>query len=127
MTVDYADLIYSDECMQQLIRMVRPLNFDDETLAYENMVEVGHGKTFLETDHTLDNYQDEIWAPKLIERSTWESWCERGMKDIRQVSLEKARQMYHELENHEILPEEVRQAIDAIAEASVDKAKNIKR
>lgn len=127
LTVDYADLVYSNECMRQLIRLVRPLHFDDETLAYENMVEVGHGKTFLETDHTNFNYQEEIWQPQIIERNTWESWSERGKKDIRQVAFEKATQMYHELENTEILPEDVRRAIDAIAENSAEKAKNIKR
>ena len=127
LTVDYADLVYSNECMRQLIRLVRPLHFDDETLAYENMVEVGHGKTFLETDHTIFNYQEEIWQPQIIERNTWESWSERGKKDIRQVAFEKATQMYHELENTEILPEDVRRAIDAIAENSAEKAKNIKR
>ena len=51
--VDFADMIYSDECMQILQRMARPLNFDDETLAYDNMEEVGPGNTFLETDHTF--------------------------------------------------------------------------
>lgn len=91
------------------------------------MVEVGHGKTFLETDHTIFNYQEEIWQPQITERNTWESWCERGKKDIRQVAFEKVTQMYHELENTEILPEDVRRAIDAIAENSAEKAKNIKR
>lgn len=127
LTVDFADLVYSDECMRQLVRLVRPLNFDDETLAYDNMVEVGHGNTFLETDHTLFNYQDEIWQPKIAERNTWEAWCERGMKDIRQVAYEKMIELYHEVEDEEILPEDVRRAIDEIAENSLEKTKDIKR
>ena len=71
--VDYADLIYSDECMKILQRMVRPLDFSDETLAYDNMEEVGPGNTFLETDHTFDHYRDEIWMPQVMERGTYEN------------------------------------------------------
>ena len=125
--VDYADLIYSDECQSILQRLVRPMHFDDETLAYDNMEEVGHGGSFLDSDHTLENYQDELWKATVMERNNWDNWVARGSKDIREVCLEKAQKLYHELENKEILSKEVRDAIDAIAAASEEKAKNIKR
>ena len=125
--VDYADLIYSDECMSILQRLARPMHFDDETLAYENMEEVGHGGSFLDSDHTLENYMDELWQPTVMERNNWDNWAGRGSRDIRDVCLEKARKLYKELENKEILPQEVRDAIDAIAAQSEEKAKNIKR
>lgn len=125
--VDYADLIYSNECMEILQRMVRPLDFSDETLAYENMQEVGPGNTFLETDHTFENYKDEIWMPKVMERSTYEHWELTGKKNIRQTCLEKAKQMLEEVKDLQILPADVREQIDKIAAESWDKAKNIKR
>lgn len=125
--VDYADLIYSDECMRILQRLVRPLHFDEETLAYDNMVEVGHGGNFLESEHTLFNYQDELWTPTVMERGNWENWKEKGGKDIREVCLQKAKQLLHQVENEELLPKDVRDAIDLIAAQSADKAKNIKR
>ena len=125
--VDYADLIYSDECMKILQRMVRPLDFSDETLAYDNMEEVGPGNTFLETDHTFDHYRDEIWMPQVMERGTYENWEAKGKKDIRQVCLEKVQKILKEVENEELLPKEVRDAIDEIAAGSEEKAKNIKR
>lgn len=127
LTVDYADLIYSDECMQILQRMAKPLNFDDETLAYENMKEVGPGNTFLETDHTYDNFRDEIWMPRYMERGTWENWEGNGSKDIREVCFEKVKEIIDEVKDTEILPEDVRDAIDEIARNSEEKAKNIKR
>ena len=110
-----------------LQRLARPMNFDDETLAYDNMEEVGPAGNFLDSDHTLENYQDELWVPQYFERNNYEKWVERGSKDIREVCLEKARKLIQELENKEILPQDVRDAIDAIAEASEEKAKNIKR
>lgn len=127
LTVDYADLIYSDECMQILQRMAKPLNFDDETLAYDNMKEVGPGNTFLETDHTYDNFRDEVWMPRYMERGTWENWESSGSKDIREVCFEKVKEVIEEVKDIEILPEDVRNAIDEIARNSEEKAKNIKR
>ena len=125
--VDYADLIYSNETQMALQRLARPMHFDDETLAYDNMEEVGPAGNFLDSDHTLENYQDELWVPRYFERNNYEKWVERGSKDIREVCLEKARQMIEELKDKEILPKEVRDQIDAIAAASEEKAKNIRR
>ena len=41
-------LLFREMCIRDR-RMARPLSFDDETLAYDNMEEVGPGNTFLET------------------------------------------------------------------------------
>lgn len=125
--VDFADMIYSDECMQILQRMARPLSFDDETLAYDNMEEVGPGNTFLETDHTFEHFKDEIWMPRYMERGTWENWEANGSRDIRDICAEKVKDMLEELRDYEILPKDVRDAIDAVAAGSSEKAKNIKR
>lgn len=125
--VDYADLIYSNECMSILRRLARPMHFDDETLAYDNMVEVGHGGNFLDSDHTLENYADELWRPTVMEHGTYEGWEKKGSPDIRTVCLQKARELLREVENEQLLPDDVCAAIDAIAAASAEKAKHIKR
>lgn len=125
--VDYADLVYSNECMRILQRLVRPLDFSDETLAYDNMEEVGPGNSFLETDHTLFNYKDEIWMPEVMERGNWENWQAKGSLDIREVCRRKAKDLLDEVRDVELLPQDVRAAIDAIAAGSAEKARNIKR
>ena len=125
--VDYADLIYSDECMSILQRLVRPMHFDDETLAYDNMEEVGVCGSFLDSYHTLENYPTELWTAKVMERDNYDGWVARGAKDIREVCLEKARELYHQVEDKELYSKEIRDAIDAIALASDEKAKHIKR
>ena len=125
--VDYADLVYSDECMSILQRLVRPMSFDEETLAYDNMEEVGPCGSFLDAYHTLEHYPTELWTAKVMERDNYDGWVARGSKDIREVCLEKARKLYHELENKELYSQEICDAIDAIALASNEKAKHIKR
>lgn len=125
--VDYADLIYSNECMHILQRLGRPLDFSDETLAFDNMEEVGHGGNFLESEHTLFHYQTELWVPEIMEHGNWENWHSRGAKDTREICLEKARALLQEVKDTELLPKDVRDRIDDIAKQSGEKAKNIKR
>lgn len=127
LVVDYADLVYSDECMKQLQRLVRPLDWSDKKLAYKNMKEVGHGGSFLGSKHTVKNFKKEIWMPTITERGNWQSWQSQGGKDIRTVAFEKVKAMIEEVKAVEILPKEVRDQIDQIAQDSIEKAKNIKR
>ena len=127
LVVDYADLIYSNECMMQLQRLARPLDFSDKKLAYDNMKKIGHGGNFLGSKNTVKNFKKEIWIADITERGNWESWQSKGGKDIREVSFEKVKFILESLEGVNLLPEDIRNKIDDIAKNSLDKAKNIKR
>lgn len=127
LVVDYADLVYSNECMRQLQRLVRPLDWSDKKLAYEDMKKVGHGGSFLGSKNTVKNFKKEIWIPTITERGNWKSWQDNGGKDIRQVSHEKVKSIIEEVKDLEILSKDVRDKIDEIANNSTEKAKNIKR
>lgn len=125
--VDYADLVYSNECMKQLQRIARPLDFSDKKLAYKNMKDTGHGGNFLGRKNTVKNFKKEIWIPEITERGNWESWQSKGAKDIREVALEKVKDILEQLKDKELLAKEVREKIDDIARSSIEKSKNIKR
>ena len=75
----------------------------------------------------FEHFKDESWMPRYMERGTWENWEANGSRDIRKVCAEKVKDMLEELRDHEILPKDVRDAIDAVAAGSSEKAKNIKR
>lgn len=113
--VDYADLPYTDECMQQLLRFVHPLDFSKERIDFENIKEVGHGGDYLGSEHTVEYFREETWKPKLTERNTWGSWTENGSKDIRQKGLEMALKILEEKGLEPLLPPDVCKAIEKIA------------
>lgn len=87
--VDFPDLVFCDDCMAAIRRMAGKLVVDEDSLAMETMKAVGSGGTFLGHPHTFDNFRQELWMPKLLERRNWELWEKDGSQDIRAVSLQK--------------------------------------
>jgi len=113
--VDYADLIYCNECMGALKRVARELVIDDSTLAYDVIKEVGHGGSFLKNKHTFKNFRKELWQPQIMERRSWAQWEKDGCKDICEVSLQKAIQILESEQTNKLLPE-ADSAIDSVVE-----------
>jgi len=120
-------LPYSNECMSQLQRLVRELDFNDKRIALDNIEKTGHGGSFLDSKHTVRHFRKELWRGELTERGNYGSWKDEGEKDIAQKSLEKVRQILDEIKDVELLDRETQAKIDAIAEAAIEKSKNIVR
>ena len=93
LVVDFADLIFCNECMAGIRRMARELKVDKDSLALESIKDVGPGGTFLSHPHTFDNFLGELWNPKLIERRSWESWEKDGSLSIFKVAEKRALDM----------------------------------
>jgi trimethylamine--corrinoid protein Co-methyltransferase len=96
LVVDFPDLVFCDDCMAGIRRMARDLVVDEDSLALEVMNAVGPGGTFLSEDHTFENFRQELWTPKLLERRNWDLWETDGSRDIFKVAEEKVLQMLAE-------------------------------
>ena len=123
--VDFADLVFVNEAWGALKRIARGFAIDENALALDVIKEVGHGGSFLSSNHTLQNFRKEIWVPHLMERRAWAQWEKDGKKDTEQRAREKAKEI---LASHqpERLDPEVEAQIDRIAhEAKIDYAKSI--
>ena len=119
MVVDFPDLLFCDECMAGIQRMAREVVVDEASLAFDTMREVGPGGTFLGTQHTFQNFRQELWMPKLLERSNYESWRNSGALDIFKKCEEKLLALL-EAPVDPLLTPEVEAQIDAIVEAAVN-------
>ncbi len=123
--VDFADLVFSNDAMGALKRIVRGFSIDDNTLALDVIKEVGQGGNFLESNHTLKNFRKEIWVPRLMERRPWEQWERDGKKEIEQRARERAKEI---LASHQPnrLPPQIEAGLDRIAaESKIDYAQSI--
>lgn len=112
MLVDFADIVFSNEAMGALKRIVKGFSIDENTLALDIIKETGHGGSFLSNKHTLHNFRKEQWLPHLFERRAWSAWEKDGKKDIEQRAREKAR---------EILASHQPQRLDPEVEAEIDR------
>ncbi len=89
MVVDFADLIFCDDCMAAIKRVTRELVVDTSTIAMDVMKNVGPGGNFLAQPHTFQNFRKELWLPGLLERRNWDLWEKDGAKDIYTVARER--------------------------------------
>jgi len=115
LVVDYADLVFCDDCMGAVKRLARSLEVDEATLALNVIEEVGQGGTFLTHGHTVKRFRDELWQPGLMERRNWDQWAKEGGRPIREVALQRVKETLR-VEQKPLLSAEAEAQIDAIVE-----------
>ena len=122
---DFADMVFCDEAMAAIKRVARDLSVDENTLAVDAIKEVGHGGNYLGAKHTLKNYRQEFWVPRLFEHRNWKAWAQDGRKNIEQKAREKAKEIIANHQPKRLAPE-VEAEIDRIAhEATIDYTRSI--
>ncbi|MEG0377539.1 MAG: trimethylamine methyltransferase family protein, partial [Eubacterium sp.] len=125
--VDYADLPYTNECMEQFRRLVGKFDFNDKRIAMDNIKKVGHGESYLNSKHTAKNFRKELWVSDLTERGDWNAWKKDGGKSIAEKSEERVIQLLKQVKDVELLSKAICDKIDQIADGAGEKVKNIKR
>ena len=111
--VDFADLVFCDDCMAAVRRMARNFEIDEETLAFDTMKSVGPGGAFLGQDHTFRHFRRELWIPRLLERRSWESWQKDGARDIFKVAESKTLELLA-ADARPLLPPQTQDQIDEV-------------
>ena len=88
---DYAKLIIDAEIAGMLKRLARGLDFSEENLALEVISQVGPGRSFIETRHTLRRARSEAFVPQVSDRQNRSLWQAAGAQDTQARALQRAR------------------------------------
>ncbi len=112
-TSSFESILFADEIIDMVKYMLRPLLFDDQTVALDLVEKVMAGSSFLMEDHTAENFKKTLWFPRFLNRDRFDAWASEGSKDLSRVLNERA---YVIFENHQPqrLPAEIDQSISAI-------------
>lgn len=111
LTVAYEQYVIDDDINGSIMRAVRGIEVNDETLSVELIDQVCGGEGhFLGTQQSLKMMNTEYYYPPSSDRQRRENWEEEGSQDMRTRAREKARDI---LDTHQPtpLPAEVDQAI----------------
>ena len=73
-------LILEDEMLDSLKWACKGFEVNQETLALDVIDQIGQGKSFLATEHTLRNFKQSLWHPALFSREMFTKWKNDGMK-----------------------------------------------
>lgn len=115
LVVDYADLVFTPDCVGALQRVAQGIEVSEPLMnsCFDLIKEVGVQGSFLEKEHTLKNFKKELWHAKVMNRQNYRTWKKNGAKDVRQTAIERVRELLSE-RTGPLLPPATCKRIDAI-------------
>jgi trimethylamine--corrinoid protein Co-methyltransferase len=109
MALSLESMVIDNDMLGAVLRTVRGIEVNEETLSYHVMEQVVHGEGhFLRTNQTLGLMRTEYEYPELADRSTPGEWEAAGSPDIRERAAERVKSI---LSTH--YPEYIEPAVDA--------------
>lgn len=112
LTASYEKLILDVEILQNMIEILRPIDFSEDELGFDAIASVQTGGHFFGAEHTMSRYEDAFYQPLLSDWSNHGAWQEAGAKD----ALERATAIWQQaLEDYEepVLAEDRREELEA--------------
>jgi len=92
-TSSFESVLMSDEIIDMIKHLLKPLEINEATIALDVIDEVGPGNVYLTHPHTLKNFRKDLWMPRFLDRAVFNIWEERGAKDLRQRLNEEAKKI----------------------------------
>ena len=80
-TISPVQLVVDNEVLGLVRRMISNLTFDDDSMAWADLLAVEPGGNFLTGDHTLRHCRDGL-MPTNFTRMTREDWNKEGQHDL---------------------------------------------
>ncbi len=78
LAMGYEKFMMDADYCGSVITYLKGLQFDDDTLALDAFREVGPGKHFFGSQHTLRHYETAFWDSKLSDNTSYEQWRDAG-------------------------------------------------
>lgn len=92
LTFSFVQLLLCDEIVGWIKALTQETEVSSRTLAVDVVESVGPEGQFLDTDHTLEYYR-ERWYPSLFDRSSYDSWTQRGGKIFMERAVERIEEL----------------------------------
>jgi trimethylamine--corrinoid protein Co-methyltransferase len=119
MAFDFAKAVVDHEIALMLKRVVRGVEFSQESLALELINEVGPGGIFADQVHTLKRMRTEAILPEIADRRPRDQWVAAGRQDTQSRALAKANEILRR-DNPAVFSDEVDASIRSRFQALVE-------
>ena len=104
LTMGYEKFVMDADFCAALHVWMRGLPVDDDALALDAFREVGPGKHFFGSAHTLSHYETAFWESAVADNNSFEQWRDEGMKDAPQRASERCKRLLAEYEQPKLDP-----------------------
>jgi trimethylamine--corrinoid protein Co-methyltransferase len=123
MTGDIFQTVLDDELISMARIVERGVEVNEETMAVNEIHNVGPGGHYLYEDHTMKWFRQN-WQPTLMDRNSYESWVEQGSKTMKDRVIEKTRNLRDNYEGpREKVPAKAEDEIERILQEAEKRIK----
>jgi len=91
-------LVLGDEIAGYLRRIMRGIEFDEESLALDLIQELGPGGRYMSEDHTVENFREVVRMSDLLDHRRYSAWQDAGAKSMGERLNDKVKAI---LANHQ--------------------------
>ena len=89
LTMSYEKFVMDLDHCGMMLRLVRGIETDPESMGRDAYLEAGPGKNFLSTGHTLRHFATANYPSELPEAGPYETWMENGAPTLEQRANER--------------------------------------
>jgi trimethylamine--corrinoid protein Co-methyltransferase len=118
LTTSFEMIVLTDELVAMADSLIGGIEVSDDTLMLDELHEVGPGGHFLDTDATMNRFQD-FWYPGLLSRDIRETWLERGGTTLGERLSERSMTIINEHQPEPLAAEKKEALRGILAEAGV--------
>jgi len=91
LTASWEAVVMCDEFIGAAKRVAAGFELSEATLALDLIDRVGPRGHFMAEPHTAENFRKEFWFPRLLDRTTLDTWQKQGATTLRDRSRERIR------------------------------------
>lgn len=120
LTCSFEKMIVDCEMLQMISRVLKPLEINQETLAVDDIRNIGPGGHYLGSELTMKRYGTAFYEPILTSWETYEDWQKAGATDLVTRADNIVQQLLEEYEEP-VLEQSRREELDAYVESRREK------
>jgi len=111
-------LVLQHEVISYVESVMREIEFSNDTLGLAEIAAVAKGgKTFLDRDHTVEHFRQELWVPALLDRRYYQDWWESGTLSMEDRCRQRKEHILR-THNPEPISAELERSLDEIVSAA---------
>ena len=104
LTASYEKLILDVEILQNMMEILKPIDFSKDELGFDAIASVMSGGHFFGATHTMERYETAFYRPLLSDWSNHGAWVEAGSHDALDRATALWQRALHEYEEPKLDP-----------------------
>ena len=121
-TMSFEQFILDDEIVGLTRRVLSGIDVNGEKIAVDLIKNIGPGGSFLGTKHSLKYFREELWIPRISDRTTWSQWHEKGEKTAEARAREHVKKLLDSERPFQLSPE-IEKRIHSILQEAEQKSR----